>query len=389
MNTADTSLPYHTHVCLVSQQPTPNLTPVLDAAFRPQRVVMVVSPDMSERAGWLAAVLRQRAQVPTETIEVPDAWDMHGLIDLLVSWLDRQHGSGVALNVTGGTKPMAMAAQQVFMMAGRPVFYVHQARDQVLWLEPRRPPLALRNRMSLEDFLYAHGWNAAERPLRRAPAEVLCSLTATLALNAASYAGPLGTLNWLAHDCLQRQTLSTELSKPQSADFGLISLIEKFQAAGACTLERSTLRFADEDARFYCNGGWLEQHVADVVSRLAAHTKMQDWAAGLKVRSLDNRLRGDAGGNELDVAFLARNRLHLVECKTRAFVAEGSAAEAVYKLDALTALGGLNTRTMLVSYRPLREGDRQRAADLGIRTVAGSQLSNLEQALRKWIAEAA
>jgi hypothetical protein len=103
------------------------------------------------------------------------------------------------------------------------------------------------------------------------------------------------------------------------------------------------------------------------------------------VRSLDNRLRGDAGSNELDVAFLARNRLHIVECKTRSFRERHSAAEAVYKLDALSALGGLNTRGMLVSYRPLSDGDRQRAADLRIRTVVGSAVANLRDELLRWI----
>lgn len=110
---------------------------------------------------------------------------------------------------------------------------------------------------------------------------------------------------------------------------------------------------------------------------------------GLKVRSLDNRLHGDAGSNELDVAFLARNRLHIVECKTRSFRARDSAAEAVYKLDALTALGGLNTRPLLLSYRPLVDGDRQRARDLNIRTVVGSALAGLEAELLRWIGGAA
>jgi len=31
---------HHTHVCLVSAQATPNLLPLLDARWRPQRVVL-------------------------------------------------------------------------------------------------------------------------------------------------------------------------------------------------------------------------------------------------------------------------------------------------------------------------------------------------------------
>ncbi|MDQ6951772.1 MAG: hypothetical protein Q9M26_08915 [Mariprofundales bacterium] len=42
-----------THLCLVSGQPNSNLTPLLDRAFKPQQVILLVSPDMRQRAAWL------------------------------------------------------------------------------------------------------------------------------------------------------------------------------------------------------------------------------------------------------------------------------------------------------------------------------------------------
>lgn len=92
------------------------------------------------------------------------------------------------------------------------------------------------------------------------------------------------------------------------------------------------------------------------------------------------------GSDELDVAILAHNRLHLVECKTRDLGDEGGAAGALYKLDALTSLGGLNTASLLVSYRKLAAGERRLdSKDLGIQTCVGSQLANLRGTLIKWI----
>ena len=66
--------------------------------------------------------------------------------------------------------------------------------------------------------------------------------------------------------------------------------------------------------------------------------------------------------------------------------AAGPGAEALYKLDSLTALGGLNTRGMVVSYQPLEAWDKQRANDLRIRVVEGAQLRNPDEQLTKWIA---
>lgn len=93
---------FDTHVCLVSQQATPNLTPVLDPEFGPARLVMLVTPEMSQRAQWLESVLRSRTHVKVERIEVTDAWDMHGVLEQLIQWIDQQApDASIALNVTG------------------------------------------------------------------------------------------------------------------------------------------------------------------------------------------------------------------------------------------------------------------------------------------------
>jgi len=375
------------HVCLISQQATPNLTPLLDPSFAPRQVVMLVSAEMRERARWLADVIKPRG-ISVQTLEVSDPWDMQALVGELLIWLDKLDSeSTVALNVTGGTKPMAMAAQQAFAIADRPVFYVHQAHDEVMWLTPdKRPARALVNRLKLEDYLHAHGWQVINRPPPPARSEPFRRLTDELAMQVGSLAPALGTLNWYAQRCHQEQRLEIALEKSDAAKPGFVALLQKFSAAGACTERGGRLSFPNEDARFFCNGGWLEHHVHGVLAGIKARTgAIQDLAMGLKVRSLDNRLKGNAGSNELDLAFLAHNRLHIVECKTRSFGEHDSSADAVYKLDALTALGGLNTQAMLVSYRELQDGDRQRAHDLRIQTVVGGGINNLEQLLLRWM----
>ena len=378
---------FDTHVCLVSQQATPNLSPVLDASFRPKRVVMVVTPDMRQQAQWLEDVLRERCRTRVERLDVGDAWDMNGLLAQLIEWIDAQGvGPSIALNVTGGTKPMAMAAQQAFAMAGLAVFYVHPTSDQVQWLDPDLPAFALNNKLKLDDYLQAHGWKVLARPAPLVAGPELQRLTQELVLGIAERAGAIGRLNAIASDCERCHRLWYTLTEQDVADQRLTATLADFEDAAACKVEGRTLRFPDEAARFFCNGGWLEEYVAETVRTLPADAGVQDWAAGLKVRSVGNNLKGQGGSNELDVAVLAHNRLHLIECKTRNLQNEGSAADALYKLDALTALGGLKTTTLLVSYRgDLAPGDRQRAKDLGIQTCVGSQLATLRSTLLKWI----
>ena len=64
-----------THLLLVSSQPTPNLTPALDPAVRPERVILLVSPDMTQRADWLQTVLARRGS-RVERWPIDDAWDV-------------------------------------------------------------------------------------------------------------------------------------------------------------------------------------------------------------------------------------------------------------------------------------------------------------------------
>jgi hypothetical protein len=377
--------PALTQMCLVSAQATPNLTPLLDPNFAPKHVVLVVSADMRDRASWLTEVIKPRG-ISVEHLAVENPWDVQALFDQFVAWLDPLGDeASVALNLTGGTKPMAIAAQQAFSVANKPIFYVHQDRDEILWLTPRRPAEKLANRMKLKPFLHAHGWQVMEQADPPMLTTALRILTDELVLQVGSLSKPLGTLNWYANRCQENSDLSCELSANDLKDEGLMALIQKFSTAGACVLKNTRLVFPDEAARFFCNGGWLEHHVTRVLRDLQPTLGIQDLATGLKVRSLDNKKHGNAGSNELDVVFLAHNHLHIVECKTRNFKENDSAADAVYKLDSLTGLGGIKTKALLASYRNLRDGDLQRAKDLSIHTVCASALTLLPTKLQAWI----
>ena len=368
---------YDAHLCLVSQQATPNFVPALDGRFRPKEIVLAVSGDMTERAGWLEARFRGLG-IKTSQVRISDAWNVASIQNELMQLLIDQGQKTIALNVTGGTKPMAIAAQEVFRAEGKPIFYVHPQRNEVMPLFSDAGVFEIQERVKLADYLGIHGYAITQQDTREFD-ERWYQLAEEWIKDVELFAEPLRQLNYFA----QQAVKSLKAPLPDRRHHNVWAMIDKlnqYEVAGVAT---SNLVFPSEAARFFVNGGWLELHVARAMERLAARHGAQGVARNLRVESAGH------ARNEIDVAALVHNRLYLIECKTRSMQsgsdAAGPGAETLYKLDSLTALGGLNTRGMVVSYQPLQPWDKQRANDLRIKVIESGQLRHLDDHLTKWI----
>lgn len=306
------------HLYLVSSQVTPNITPAADPAIQPQLIVLLVSPQMKQRAAWLSAVLVKRG-IRVEQWEISDAWDIEHIQSRVLALLEHKKNEvdkkTFVLNATGGTKAMSIAAFEVFRAFDLPIFYVHPEQDRLIWVHPQgRPALELADRVKLEPFLAAHGAQT-EGPLHRDLADArLLELGEALLRDIKSLARALRSLNWLANTA-QNSLKSKPLDKHQLADGELIDLIRRFERLNLVEKDNNRLVFTSEEDRFVVNGGWFEHYVFARIRALRSEgIAIQDIAQGV---DLYRELQGEKVRNELDVAFLSNNRLHIVECKTR------------------------------------------------------------------------
>jgi len=372
---------FDTHLCLVSAQATPNLIPAMDTATAPRRVVLAVSTDMKQRGEWLSLVMR-RHRIQVEVLSVPNAYDFDGCWELFSNWLVAQPVE-VALNVTGGTKVMAMAAQDVFREAGKPIFYVNVADDSLLRLDRGAQPAVLPTKIKLREYLESHGYTVEGEVLRLEITGEQRDFVNRLAYESGRLGSSLGRLNGLAQQA--KGSLVSQLDAKEGR--ALDELLGMFSAAGWLSLAANKLAFPNEAARQFVNGGWLEFLVYQSLANLASKFEFADYAIGLKVIAPDGKTR-----NELDGAFLYRNTLHIIECKTANLAASGkveesSGTEALYKLDGLRDMGGLRTKALLVDYRgSLKDADKRRAAQMKLKVISGAQLRDLTGALKGWLA---
>lgn len=381
-----------THVCLVSQQAAANLLPALDPQLKPARVVLVVTRKMERQASHLAAVLKESA-INVETLQLSDEHDFRRSEGELLDLAAKLGGVDVALNITGGTKLMSVAAQSVAQASYWRMFYVDVDTDQVIWLgneEVASHPL--QQQLRLPHYLRSYGYVLRERISRSQASVAMKRLTDDLVLNVANLEDAIGMLNGIAQHAENSRTLRTVLDSRQRDSRALEALLSKFAGAGVLTTpnENGEFTFASEDARSFVKGGWLELHAMQAVHQVHGDLKIRDKAEQLEVTDDSNGTR-----NELDVAFMARNRLFVIECKTaRIDLVQGrgeqatapKANDALFKLsENCRRIGGLGTRGMLLSYRALRDPEKQLARALGIEVVAGGEIARLADRLRQWV----
>jgi hypothetical protein len=370
-----------THLILVSAQPIPNLTPILDDTLRPSKVVMLVSPDMQERGKALENIYKPRG-ISVESCLITDPWNASSISDQVMDILARYPDGGIALNATGGTKLMSIAAYDVFRSDNRPIFYVHPEHDRLIWLSPKHPDIDLSDRLKLKEYLMAYGVDTVEITDRSGVTEPIRQLTQQILTDIDRYAGELGTLNYLAYQA-DNPKLTCEIEAGPQSKPSLWELLELFETAGLCNINGHNLRFSDENARFTANGGWLEMHTYGLCLNLKKTLAIQDVACNITIN------RQPAGRtvvkNEIDIGLIKANRLHLIECKTQRFK-EDKDADVLYKLDSLRDLiGGLQGRAMLVSFNHLDKTSRARAKELNIKLCCQTELRDLKHHLQNWL----
>lgn len=381
------------HLCLVSDQLLPNLIPAL--IQHPSRVHLVVSEMMEDQGKRLRRLLEARDIAVTVHPQAPSS-DMTALNQYvldLAGTLEEQ--APLVLNLTGGTKPMALAfAQWLPQLLACESIYTDTARGVIEHIgssdgrvKPHDEPMA--DVIDLATHLAAYGARAgtpqSAAPEWRERAGRLKTLDKWLAEHAGELEGFLGALNGAVEGATKsadgfraRQPLEARgrlqreaLERIAGEDHGLLRIVSD-----------TTVEFADEDAARHLGGLWLE-HYAWHVLRDAGLTGA---ACGQTIYWKDDRK--DAPRNELDVVAAHRNRLLLIECKTARFGrSEQKDQDIAHKLEALGRnAGGLFGTTVLLSARCLSDDIRRRAVGYRIRWFDPTNLKDFPGFVRTWAA---
>lgn len=364
------------HVLLVSDQAMPNFLPLLNLEMKPDSVTLVVSERMSDRAEYLKCEIKKLGISVEDDIGIGmDTADIPRIQQRLLDWAAAHEElfSKSCLNVTGGTKPMAIAAQEVFRSSDRPVFYVDIGTDCVTWIasgEDCRECVQLTKQPTLKQYFAINGKalraGSFQSTVQNEKWRRLCEM---FACDMRKWSVPLGCLNAAAQECEQRERLEVDTH----SNIGKGSWDELVTELYGNELIRQDnprfIRFTGTAARTFCSGEWLEHYVFQTLKRLGFSRR----------ETLMNAVISNPD-NELDAVALFHNTLYVIECKTKNMRREGVADDAIYKLAQVVRNGGLRAKGVLVSCRSVRSADKLRADAYGITVI--DDLSRLEELLR-------
>lgn len=374
-------------VLLVSAQAAPNLLAALDPEMKPKEVILLVTDKMRKQAEALEKVFCKNA-IKVVTVRIANERDFSSIENEILELAAARQEEKIALNVTGGTKLMALAAQTMAQEANWRVFYVDIDTDQVIWLgKDAEQPRKLATTLRLGPYLQGYGFK-----VEKGDSGVIKNsgcfneLRQTLIKEADKLELSLSQVNYLAQQAENDKKLSISLSTVKQKGDGLKNLLLKFEQADVLTVRGDCVVFRNKESRAFAKGGWLEFHVFHTVSRLKEVLGIRDTEINLTV------VDGKGVKNELDVAFMARNRLFVIECKTARMMDDtqkkkiGKANDALFKLAEIShRVGGLGARGMLVSYRKIGDAAKGLAGALGITVIEGYELNRLDEFLKTWV----
>ncbi|MFG0886023.1 DUF1887 family protein [Vibrio sp. CJQ_6] len=377
------------HVGIIDQDPVRLVTPLLDNRTISRHIVFIGDSSQETMYARLHTVLNER-DITSEFFEIPSGSniaDIKASIRELAEDL-KQRNMDVKLNASCGLRHRLLSVYEVFRTYHWPIFVVEPNSDRLCWLYPDgNKDTQVQDRITISDYLTIFGARGEFNQQSLPPQldQKLYELGERWASNALELGPGLATLNYLATTCRKEQRLDVELSDKQQGYRELNLLLSDLVEANIATYDKGILTFANEDARRFSNGEWLETLVHSTVRQI------QDDMPTIQDRSLNVQVYRQLGDrevrNELDVATVVNNKLHIIECKTKGMRDDGD--DTLYKLESLRdLLGGLQARAMLVSFRPLRHNDITRAEDLGLALIGPDELKDLKTHLKNWFAAA-
>ena len=367
--------PKATHqAILISGQNAAELIGASIPGFKPRVLHALVTPQMRSRAAHFRSFWEGRGGIwKTHELQSTNPEETTAALDEIREFCGAE---SLAVNITGGTKLMSIAAHLWATNAGIPDFYIDTARQLLLYPGQGLAGDPMPDVLDHASLLAVNGYQIQSEE-RGAPHQ--SNITASCEIVSIIGRSPVGAQAARVLNQLASQSRELAANLPEAPFQELKNLLAVCQKYGKTRRAGTNVFFENTDALNWCKGAWLEQYVQYILARLQDKGEIKSWAVNTRVFSKGSK-------NELDAIFTANNKLFLIECKTGNLADKADKrSDIFYKVKYLTDnIGGSVAGGMICSVDPFNETS-DRATNASVEIVCGKDLINLEEEIKKWI----
>jgi putative CRISPR-associated protein (TIGR02620 family) len=387
-------------LCLVSDQTLQNLIPARLEAYQPDHLYLLQSATMQKKGAdqRLKHALELAGCKKIETINDCPDHDLPQIIawgSALIRRLCSKHPQGrFIFNLTGGNKLMSIGLLQAL----RPwceAIYCDTEHDRLEIIHPLgRPAIALPpDLVNVKGYLAAQGFVTRPAEHDGPTLDKRRATTLWLAENAADLGEFIRKLNGAAAywDPKNKESKSPTLLPRNGA---LETATARHLLEADFLEEKAGQLTTIKTHASYLRGGWLEEYCYAIGRELEADANSTHrltrarFAINIKIDPLDSTRAGKYSLNELDAAFVHRNRMLIVECKTGRQLGDDDKSQTILnKLEVLGehAAGRFASKIVLTTENQIDTATAERAKRYSITILAGRQLKNLKQHIIDWM----
>ncbi len=321
-----------TIVCIVEEDMTMNYLFIKEMFASGDRILLISQAMERQRAIRFAALFPNvKGHITVLSLDRDsdeDLWDV--ICSKIRGYVDC--GASYVVNLSGGTRLMSIAVQQVFERAKSQFYFMPIDRNVIIHsqIDDNNDnyddiTLDIRYRLSVQEYLAINGISCQSQ----------CSTRSE------GYSQDFFTLFTQGHFSDRDFEIIEQLRAIRDKSISICAIDGLEQFLSYIDFQpTSTSELSDKEVQ-YLTGGWFEEYVYYMVGRMVSPS---DIAMGLLIQR-----QGSRSVNELDVVFTYDNRLFVVECKT-GVGRRAQFNEIVYKACALReALLGLRSHAYIFS----------------------------------------
>lgn len=344
-------------ILLLSEQTIPNVQFIREMDAELDGYLVITTEQMKEKGikDWVFKASGINEGKIFDEIVVPphDLDTITKAIENVLVEENRYH-----LNLTTGTKMMAIAAYDLLKLKGDPIYYVTYDRELIkVFPKDEQFKRPLRTVINLQEYMTAYGHKPTINPSIHIEEKLVEDFFAFFLENGMP-------------DCLQPFfEFRSKKTRNLEVDSDIRTCLEKISSffKNKETLEREEIKFI--------TGDWLEQWV---YSRVRSELELGDEyiSKGVIIEKKET-------SNELDVVFVFKDQFYTIECKSSLFNHKDKVniiAETVYKSDSLQSEFGLYPRTAILTMDDLdafSEQAKKRARNKRIRLIGRQELKKV------------